>query len=293
MIKRDVVEFVLVAFGMAILTAAALAIVAPFVPRGVQAALVALLYMPSPLVAALVATRREGSWNWLRGVAGTGAGWWPVFRTAAVASVAIMVWWLLIAAVADAMAIPGAGRPVPPFGELDMPAGLLPEGLPPPKLPPPWLAMLIGPVAGLAAGFTVNGLVAFGEEAGWRGFLLPRTPAGIHPDLFVGVPWGLWHAPLILLGHNYGDAAGPWGLFGVMAMVVLCIGLSRLLRVATIRSGSVITAAAIHGGVNGTAPLLTLLVRDGNPIVAVPVGVLGALAAWCASRAIGGPGRGR
>ena len=289
MIKRDVLDFLVVAFGMATVTAAALSIAAPRIPQGFQSALIALLYMPSPLVAALVATRRDGAWNWLRRASSPGLGWGAIVRTATIASIAIVVWWFLVTAVADALGIPGAGQAVPAFGELRMPPGLLPAGLPPPKLPPPWLAMVIGPIAGLAAGFTLNGIVAFGEEAGWRGFLLPRTPAGAHPDLFVGVLWGLWHAPLILLGHNYGKAAGPWGVFGVAAMVAFCVAMSRLLRVATLRTGSVITAAVIHGSVNGTAPLLALLVTDGNPLIAVPVGALGALAALCASLAIGLP----
>ena len=55
--------------------------------------------------------------------------------------------------------------------------------------------------------------VAFGEEVGWRGWLLTSLrPLGTWPALIiVGVIWGLWHAPLILLGYNFArpDITGP------------------------------------------------------------------------------------
>lgn len=54
----------------------------------------------------------------------------------------------------------------------------------------------------------INLLPALGEELGWRGWLLPKPlPLGTLPALLVsGVIWGLWHAPIILLGYNYPDA---------------------------------------------------------------------------------------
>ena len=57
--------------------------------------------------------------------------------------------------------------------------------------------MLIGPV--------LNAIPALGEEWGWRGYLLPRltgTRGVVAGLLLSGVIWGLWHAPLTLLGHN-------------------------------------------------------------------------------------------
>lgn len=49
-----------------------------------------------------------------------------------------------------------------------------------------------------------NAIPAFGEEIGWRGWLLPALrPMGIWPALLLsGAIWGIWHAPLILLGQT-------------------------------------------------------------------------------------------
>ncbi len=56
-------------------------------------------------------------------------------------------------------------------------------------------------------GPALNIFTTFGEEWGWRGYLVPKTAARLRivPTLLVtGVIWGLWHAPLTIIGHNYG-----------------------------------------------------------------------------------------
>src|SRR5579872_914147 len=47
--------------------------------------------------------------------------------------------------------------------------------------------------------------INFGEEYGWRGYLLPQLlPLGQWPALvFSGAIWGFWHTPLILMGFDY------------------------------------------------------------------------------------------
>ncbi len=51
----------------------------------------------------------------------------------------------------------------------------------------------------------INGLFGFGEELGWRGYLLPKLmPLGrVKATLLLGLIWGIWHAPLIAVGFNY------------------------------------------------------------------------------------------
>jgi membrane protease YdiL (CAAX protease family) len=57
-------------------------------------------------------------------------------------------------------------------------------------------------VAGLTVGTAFNCPFAFGEEFGWRGYLLPRLIERLGPRrglLAHGAVWGFWHAPLIAL----------------------------------------------------------------------------------------------
>jgi len=44
-------------------------------------------------------------------------------------------------------------------------------------------------------------IFTFGEEFGWRGYLLPRLAplGGISAAIITGVIWGLWHTPVIVL----------------------------------------------------------------------------------------------
>lgn len=112
-----------------------------------------------------------------------------------------------------------------------------------------WISIL----SGLLAGATINALFAFGEECAWRGFL-PRALGEMgfwKKALLIGAIWGVWHAPLILMGHNYPHH--PWG--GVGMMVAFCAALSPLLLWLRQMSGSVLVPAIAHGTLNALAGL--------------------------------------
>lgn len=108
----------------------------------------------------------------------------------------------------------------------------------------------------LAAWF-INLIPALGEEIGWRGWLTPQLlPLGVLPTIGItGVIWGLWHTPLILLGHNYPHLPG-WQ--AVVFMVMFCTLIGGILAWLTIRTNSVWPAALGHSTINaiGALPLL-------------------------------------
>ena len=58
---------------------------------------------------------------------------------------------------------------------------------------------------GLVLNLAVGVVLGFGEEVGWRGYMLPRLAAiGIVPAmLLVGLAQGIWHLPVLLLTPYY------------------------------------------------------------------------------------------
>lgn len=136
-------------------------------------------------------------------------------------------------------------------------------------MPVPPLLLLL-PQA-LIAGATVNALFAFGEELGWRGFLHAELKSlGFWRASFVtGVCWGFWHAPLILNGHNYPTQR----VSGVFLFTVVCVLLSPLHAFVRERSKSVWGAAVMHGTINASAGLSTLVTIGGGELL---VGLSGA-----------------
>ncbi|MFW5417857.1 CPBP family intramembrane metalloprotease [Nocardiopsis sp. CNT-189] len=102
-----------------------------------------------------------------------------------------------------------------------------------------------------------------GEEWGWRGFLLPRLlPLGTVPAVLAcGLVWGLWHTPMVLLGHLYGRP----GLTGIAAMTALCVLAGALLSWLRLRSGTVWPAAVGHASLNHLALTVGLLPAAAEP----------------------------
>ena len=148
----------------------------------------------------------------------------------------------------------------------------LPAGSP---LPPVGLivAMLL---VMIPLGAVLYAPLAFGEEVGWRGWLLPALrPLGVWPALLLsGAFWGFWHTPLILLGYNYG-LTDAWGVL-LMTLAGMLFGV--LLGWTRLRTASVWPAVFGHGAFNASAGLAALFVAAGSPIppawLAGPVGLI-------------------
>jgi uncharacterized protein len=93
-------------------------------------------------------------------------------------------------------------------------------------------------------------LFTFGEEYGWRGYLLPRLlPLGeIRASVLLGVIWGVWHLPLILAGLNY-PGVNVWMAIIIFTFVTVALSFTYTwFYVAS--SGSVLVAAVFHASTN-------------------------------------------
>jgi uncharacterized protein len=119
--------------------------------------------------------------------------------------------------------------------------------------------IIIQLVQGLLLGPAINLFATMGEELGWRGFLLPKLlPLGQWKAiLFSGLIWGVWHAPVILQGHNF--PTHPY--WGVLVMILGCVLLGAIFSWLYLKTRSPWSAAIAHGSVNawGGLPLVFLL----------------------------------
>jgi membrane protease YdiL (CAAX protease family) len=125
----------------------------------------------------------------------------------------------------------------------------------------------------LLAGVTVNAVAAFGEEAGWRGFLLSSLKGRNFyvASIIIGLVWGFWHAPVIIQGHNYPEHPQ----IGIFMMAVFTMLLTPLMVYLTIKSGSVLAAAIFHGVMNASAGLAIMVIKGGNDLTVGLTGVAG------------------
>jgi membrane protease YdiL (CAAX protease family) len=143
----------------------------------------------------------------------------------------------------------------------------------------PWTVLpLLVPIILIAS------LTAIGEEAGWRGYLLPRLASlgEVKATLITGLIWGIWHLPLLLTGLTFpgepAAAAVPAFLFTVCMLSFPFTWLSRACWGDRISGLGV--AALLHGTLNALSELTTPGHFPGSPQWLVsPLGLaVGALA---------------
>ena len=138
---------------------------------------------------------------------------------------------------------------------------------------PSYLLIISTVFSGLIAGITVNAIAAFGEEYGWRNYLVGalREMKFWEAALFIGIVWGIWHFPLILMGHNYPNE--PY--WGVLLMVVMCILLGVIELYFVLKSKSMVVAAIMHGTFNAVSGIPIYYILGGNDFLNGMTGLSG------------------
>lgn len=145
------------------------------------------------------------------------------------------------------------------------------------------LALISQLAIGLLISPIVNFVTCLGEELGWRGYLLPNLCekySQVSAVIITGVIWGIWHAPMIAMGHNYGLGypTAPWG--GIAAMIIFCIFVGALLSYVTLKTKSSLPAAIGHGMINGYASVGIIFLSIESPnlfIGPLPIGIIGGI----------------
>jgi len=127
----------------------------------------------------------------------------------------------------------------------------------------------------------INGPATFGEEFGWRAYLLPKLMplGGRKAVLLVGIIWGVWHWPIIAMGYNYGLSypGAPW--LGLLCVTWFTVVTGTWLAWMTLRSRSVWPAVIGHAAINGLGTIGLLVSRgQPNPLLGPTVaGMIGSL----------------
>lgn len=99
--------------------------------------------------------------------------------------------------------------------------------------------------------------IFFGEEYGWRFYLQDRMFAlfgGYTGVVLVGLIWGLWHAPLMLMGMNFPNESF---LPANIVYLVYTIIVSVIFGYAVLKTGSIWIAVLLHG-------LIDIIVNTGR-----------------------------
>ena len=135
------------------------------------------------------------------------------------------------------------------------------------------MAVLINPIMGL--------IQCFGEEFAWRGYLFPKlcnTFSVPMAALMSSIIWGLWHAPIIAMGYNYGTERP---VLGVFAMVLFCLVIGTIQSYLFLKTKSVWVPVVFHAALNGMdlwAPSTLLMSQPTNPFLGPDlIGILGGI----------------
>ena len=121
----------------------------------------------------------------------------------------------------------------------------------------------------------------FGEEFGWRAYLQGKLlPLGERQTyLLMGVIWGVWYAPLIVLGQNYGleYPGAPW--VGILLYIWIAFLLGTFFGWATLRGGSIWPAVIGHAVLNGIGGGVYIFVVGEPSLLVGPIvtGVVGSV----------------
>jgi membrane protease YdiL (CAAX protease family) len=194
--------------------------------------LLAFLGLLLLVVLRITAGREAMARVWL---AGGNWRYWLLFGLGFVA------YYILQAALNATSGLGGANLALPPA-----PSGLSPN-----------IFLILGTLQSVLLAPILAIVIAFGEEYGWRGYLQSELlkMGRVRGVLLLGVIWGIWHWPIILMGYNYPG----YPLLGLLLMALYTTGLSVVLGYAVLRSGSVLLAAYLHALNNQVLNFIVLL----------------------------------
>jgi uncharacterized protein len=274
---RTIGLFMLLAMGWPWLVVPLLAVLGLLSIPGLAQVLIALLVMPAPAAAALVTSRLMHRGRLAQdGLRLLGVNWRAVAVVPLGFTLFALLYLLLLQLLGNVGHLPGVGQ-------LDVRGAAIVENLrrlnpelptTAIRLPPDGLLIPIFISGALLAGVSINALFALGEELGWRGLLLTelRSLGWWRANLAIGVVWGVWHAPLILLGGlNYPRHR----VAGLGMMVLFCVAAGLIQSYVRLRSRTLLAPSAFHGMLNGIGSSFAIVTVNASPLVGSVAGLVG------------------
>jgi uncharacterized protein len=152
---------------------------------------------------------------------------------------------------------------------------------PTPSSMTPWTLAIIQLAQAVLIAPIINSIATFGEEFGWRAYLLPKLMplGGRKAMLWIGLIWGVWHWPVIFMGYEYGFnyPGHPW--VGPLLFLWVTFGLGTFLGWLTLRGKSIWPAVIGHAAINGIAGVpIFVTAGQPNPLLGpLPVGIIGSV----------------
>lgn len=125
-------------------------------------------------------------------------------------------------------------------------------------------------------------LNSFGEEWGFRAYLLPklyRKFGAVPAMLLSGFASGLWYAPLVVIGYNYGTGNAGFPVVNILAMCIFSTVTGVIYSYLCLRTGSIFPAVFAHSAVNVMMSQASLFTFDGGNFFVgpAPTGILSGL----------------
>jgi uncharacterized protein len=119
----------------------------------------------------------------------------------------------------------------------------------------------------------VLGLVTIGQELAWRGWFLSKLLhlGPLKAILISNLVWGIWYAPIALLGYRY---AG-YSLLSALFTLVFCMVVGTILSWSRLKTDSILPPIIGHAAINGSIPITHIFAAKGSDVNLLFVGING------------------
>ncbi len=129
-------------------------------------------------------------------------------------------------------------------------------------------------IINITIGLVINFPATLGEEYGWRGTIFASImKSGINLKWAIvisGALWGLWYAPLILMGLNFPNHP----ILGLFVYLIFSISVGGIYVWIYLKSQSIFASAIAHGVLNGSAQAVMIIMTPKNELVGGSVGLI-------------------